>query len=95
MLMFNDLTSSALKVHQNTGRGEAERNPCLESSQIYKCRRYDRISVTPVGGSTHSRLIYRGFATLHRLPVFSSALRAFHIDRNYLSGVSLRSTACL
>ena len=25
-----DLTYSALKVHQNTGRGEVKRNPCLE-----------------------------------------------------------------
>ena len=25
-----DLTYSALKVHQNTGRGEVKRNPCIE-----------------------------------------------------------------
>ena len=25
-----DLTYSALKVHQNTGRGEVKRNPCSE-----------------------------------------------------------------
>ena len=25
-----DLTYSALKVHQNTGRGGVKRNPCLE-----------------------------------------------------------------
>ena len=25
-----DLTYSALKVQQNTGRGEVKRNPCLE-----------------------------------------------------------------
>ena len=27
-----DLTYSALKVHQNTGRGEVKRNPCSESA---------------------------------------------------------------
>ena len=29
-----DLTYSALKVHQNTGRGEVKRNPCIEFVNI-------------------------------------------------------------
>ena len=29
-----DLTYSALKVHQNTGRGEVKRNPCLEFADV-------------------------------------------------------------
>ena len=35
-----DLTYSALKVHQNTGRGEVKRNPCLEyaNRQVPKVR---------------------------------------------------------
>ena len=29
-----DLTYSALKVHQNTGRGEVKRNPCIEFADV-------------------------------------------------------------
>ena len=29
-----DLNYSALKVHQNTGRGEVKRNPCIEFVNI-------------------------------------------------------------
>ena len=29
-----DLNYSALKVHQNTGRGEVKRNPCLEFADV-------------------------------------------------------------
>ena len=29
-----DLNYSALKVHQNTGRGEVKRNPCIEFADV-------------------------------------------------------------
>ena len=69
-------TESAGRTQAGVKRSET---PAERSRQQSEYQRYDRNSVTPIGVSIYPRILRRGSATLHHLPVFFSPLSGLTI----------------
>ncbi len=81
---------------KNTGRGEAQRNPCKKEPPTKQSSEGTTEILSPLSGlAIYSYILCRGFASLHHLPVFYRPYRGLQSARISFAVVSLRYTTCL